>query len=112
MIAIIDYGAGNLQSVKNALDFIRVKSKITTKPEDIDKANKIILPGVGSFGDIINYLEKNKLTDVIKKNILNGKPYLGICLGLQILFEKSEENKEVKGLGIFKGNVVKFRSKK
>ena len=111
MIAIIDYGAGNLQSVKNALDFIRVKSKITTKPEDIDKANKIILPGVGSFGDIINYLEKNKLTDVIKKNILNGKPYLGICLGLQILFEKSEENKEVKGLGIFKGNVVKFRSK-
>ncbi len=111
MIAIIDYGAGNLQSVKNALDFIRVENKITNKAGDIEKADKIILPGVGSFGNIISYLEKNNLIDPIKDSILAGKPYLGICLGLQILFEKSEEDRKAKGLGIFKGNVVKFKSK-
>lgn len=111
MIAVIDYGAGNLQSVKNALDFIRVKNRITNKAEDIEKADKIILPGVGSFGDTLSCLKKDGLIDVIKDSIEAGKPYLGICLGLQILFEKSEESKGVKGLGIFKGEVVRFRSK-
>lgn len=111
MIAVIDYGAGNLQSVKNALDFIRVKNRITNKAEDIEKADKIILPGVGSFGDTLSCLKKDGLIDAIKDSIEAGKPYLGICLGLQILFEKSEESKGVKGLGIFKGDVVRFRGK-
>ena len=111
MIAIIDYGAGNLQSVKNALDFIRVKNKITDKPEEIKKAGKIILPGVGSFGGIMNFLDKKKLTALIRYEIQKGKPYLGICLGLQILFERSEESPDSGGLGIFKGEVKRFSSK-
>ncbi|MDP7180437.1 MAG: imidazole glycerol phosphate synthase subunit HisH [Candidatus Woesearchaeota archaeon] len=107
MIAIIDYGAGNLKSVKNALDFLKVDSKITNKPEDIESAEKIIFPGVGSFGDMMTSLEKNSLNKAIKES-LTQKPYLGICLGLQALFEKSEENKGISGLNIFKGEVKKF----
>lgn len=107
MIAIIDYGAGNLQSVKNALDYLKADSRITNKAEDIEKADKVIFPGVGSFGDVIKSLKNKSLLNPIKKSI-KKKPYLGICLGLQVLFEKSEENPNVKGLGIFKGKVKKF----
>ena len=110
MIAIIDYGAGNIQSVKNALDFLKVKNKITDKAEDILKADKVIFPGVGAFGDVMKVLKTKKLIDPIKK-VIKEKPYLGICLGLQVLFEKSEESPGIKGLGIFKGNVKKFSSK-
>ena len=110
MIAIIDYGAGNLKSVKNALDFLRAKSIITDKAKDIEKADKVIFPGVGSFGDVMEALEKKKLIEPIKKAI-KQKPYLGICLGLQILFEQSQENPGVKGMGIFKGRVKRFSSK-
>lgn len=109
MIAIIDYGAGNLVSVKNALDYLGVASKITSNAEDIEKAERIILPGVGSFGFMMESLRKLKLEEPLKRALLKGKPYLGICLGLQALFEESEESPGIKGLGIFKGKVVRFK---
>lgn len=112
MIAIIDYGAGNVQSVKNALDYLEVESRITSNPNDIMNAEKVILPGVGAFGDCIDALEKRKLIQPIRDCINSGKPFFGICLGLQLLFEKSEESPGKKGLGIFKGKCVKFRQGK
>jgi len=111
MIAIVDYGAGNIQSVKNALDFLKVKSLITDEKDCILAADKLIFPGVGSFGDVMKALEDRTLLEILKKSI-KEKPYLGICLGLQILFEQSEESPKVKGLGIFKGNVKRFRTLK
>ena len=110
MIAIIDYGAGNLQSVKKAFDFIGAESVITNDPEVILSADKILLPGVGSFGDAMDSMEKNGLVETVKECALSGKPFLGICLGLQLLFEESEESPGVKGLGIFKGKIKKFSS--
>jgi imidazole glycerol phosphate synthase glutamine amidotransferase subunit len=112
MIAIIDYGAGNLKSVKNALECLGVDSIITDKPEDILKADRLILPGDGSFGYMMENLKKKGLVNPIKNFIKSGKPFLGICLGLQGLFEESEESPKVKGLSIFKGKVVKFRKGK
>ncbi len=112
MIAIIDYGAGNLKSVKNALDYLNVDSRITDKASDILKADRLILPGDCSFGYAMKNLKKKNLVKSIKQFIAGGKPFLGICLGLQILFEESEESLEVKGLGVFKGKVVKFRKGK
>lgn len=108
MIAIIDYGAGNLQSVKKALDFIGVESVITDDPETINACDKILLPGVGSFGDAMASMKEKNLVETVKQNALSGKPFLGICLGLQLLFEESEESPGVKGLGIFKGKIRKF----
>ncbi len=108
MIAIIDYGSGNVRSVKNTLDFLGVESKITSKPEEIDAAGKIIFPGVGAFGYAMEQLRKRKLEEPIKNAIANKKPFLGICLGQQLLFEESEESPGVKGLGVFKGKVKKF----
>ena len=108
MIAIIDYGAGNLQSVKKAFDFIGAESVITDNPEIINACDRILLPGVGSFGDAMDSMHKSGLVETIKQNALSGKPFLGICLGLQLLFEESEESPGVKGLGIFKGKIKKF----
>ena len=110
MIAIIDYGAGNLQSVKKAFDFIGAESVITNDPKVILSADKILLPGVGSFGDAMDSMHKNGLVEIVKECALSGKPFLGICLGLQLLFEESEESPGVKGLGIFKGKIKKFSS--
>ncbi len=110
MIAIIDYGAGNLQSVKKAFDFIGAESVITDNPEIINACDRILLPGVGSFGDAMDSMAKNGLVETVKQNALSGKPFLGICLGLQLLFEESEESPGVKGLGIFKGKIKKFSS--
>ena len=112
MIAIVDYGAGNLKSVKNALDYLNVDSIITDDPKNIKKADRLILPGDGSFGYMIENLEKKDLVNPIKNFIKSGKPFLGICLGLQGLFEESEESPKVKGLSVFKGKVVKFRKGK
>ena len=112
MIAIIDYGAGNLKSVKNALDYLNVDSIITNKASDIIKVDRVILPGDGSFGFAMEILKKKNLVKSIKQFIAEGKPFLGICLGLQILFEESEENPGVKGLSVFKGKVVKFKKGK
>lgn len=108
MVAVIDYGAGNLHSVKNALDFIGVSSKITSSKEEILSAEHIILPGVGAFGDAMESLEKSGLKEVVKQAANGERPFLGICLGLHMLFEESEESPNVKGLGIFEGKVKKI----
>lgn len=108
MIAIIDYGAGNLHSVKNALDFLGAESEITADTDKILSASHVILPGVGAFGDAMKELNKSGLTDVIKQAADGARPFLGICLGLQLLFERSEESPGVRGLGIFRGSSVKI----
>ena len=108
MIAIIDYGAGNLHSVKNALDFLGADNIVTGNKEEILSAGKVILPGVGAFGDAMKCLEERGLVETVKAVAENGKPFLGICLGLHLLFEESEESPNVKGLGIFKGKIVKI----
>ena len=108
MIAIIDYGAGNLHSVKNALDYLGEPCEITSDHEKILGADAVILPGVGAFGDCMSSLNESGLVDTVIKAAKSGKPFLGICLGLQLMFEESEEAPGVKGLGIFKGKIVKI----
>lgn len=108
MVAIIDYGAGNLQSVKKALDFLGYESKITSDKDEIIAASHIILPGVGSFADAMESIRERNLEETIKRAVDGTKPFLGICLGLQLLFEESEESPGVKGLGIFNGKIVKI----
>lgn len=106
MISIIDYGAGNLSSVKKALDFLGAESEITQDKDGILSASHIILPGVGSFGDAMNSMAERGLVDVVREAALSGKPFLGICLGLHLLFEGSDESPEIEGLGILKGKMV------
>lgn len=108
MIAIIDYEAGNLKNVQKALKYVGYDSIITSDKQDFDKADGIILPGVGNFGDAMNKLRQKQLDKQISDIILSGKPFLGICLGMQILFECSEECPGVQGLGIIKGSVKRF----
>ncbi len=108
MIAIIDYDAGNIKSVEKALEFLGQEVVITRDPEILLNAEKVILPGVGAFGDAMERLEEYKLIDVIQKIVDNKTPFLGICLGLQLLFDSSEEAPGVKGLGILPGRIVKF----
>ncbi len=108
MIAIIDYDAGNIKSVEKALQFLGEEVVITRNPEILLSASKVILPGVGAFGDAMSRLTEYGLVDVIKKIVDNGTPFLGICLGLQLLFDSSEEAPGVKGLGILPGKIVKF----
>ena len=110
MVAIIDYGAGNLQSVKKALDFLGYESEITMDREKILSASHVILPGVGSFGDAMASIRERGLEDIIKQAASGEKHFLGICLGLQLMFEKSDETPGVEGLGIFKGDIVKIPS--
>lgn len=104
MIAIIDYGAGNLFSVKNALDFLGFESKTTSSADDLKAADKLILPGVGAFPDAMRMLGESGLIGVIKEEV-QKKPLLGICLGMQMLFEKGYEFGETDGLGLIKGSV-------
>jgi len=108
MIAIIDYDAGNLKSVEKALSFLGEEAIITRNVEQILTADKVILPGVGNFGDAMNKLNHYQLVDVIKKVVLNRTPFLGICLGLQLLFERGEESKGVEGLSILKGEILRI----
>ena len=108
MVAIIDYVAGNLQSVKKALDFIGTESVITADKDEINAASHIILPGVGSFGDAMNSIRERNLEQTIKDNANGSKPFLGICLGLQLLFASSEESPGIEGLGIFDGDIVRI----
>lgn len=105
MIAIIDYGAGNLHSVKNALDYMGAQWVITRDRDTIKNASHVILPGVGSFGDAMECMRESGLIDTVKGVALSGKPFLGVCLGLHLLFEESEESPGAKGLGIFKGKI-------
>lgn len=111
MIAIIDYDAGNLKSVEKALQYLDEECIVTRDKEELLKADKIILPGVGAFGDAMEKLNKFGLVDVIHKLVKENKPFLGICLGLQLMFESSEEGPGVKGLGLLPGKIVKFPEK-
>lgn len=111
MIAIIDYDAGNLKSVEKALQFLKEDTIVTRDSSVILEADKVILPGVGSFGDAMNNLDSYDLVDTIKKVVAAGTPFLGICLGLQLLFEKSEETPGAEGLGILKGSILKIPQK-
>ena len=108
MITIIDYDAGNIKSVEKALQFLNAAVKISRDRETILNSDKVILPGVGAFGDAMDKLNRYGLTDVIRDFTQTGKPFLGICLGLQLLFESSEESPGVKGLGILKGKVQRI----
>lgn len=110
MIAIIDYRAGNIESVKNALSYIGKESIITSKIRDIKNANHLILPGVGSFSNAMQNLIDLNLVDTIKKEIKKGKQFLGICLGMQVLAKKGFEIDPTEGLNIFDGDVIKFVS--
>ncbi len=108
MIAIIDYGMGNLFSVQKALERIGFSATITALPDVLAKAEKIVLPGVGAFGDAMREIERRRLVEPIRQAVAAGKPFLGICLGLQVLFEKSEESPGIPGLGILPGEVKRF----
>ncbi|MBQ8804607.1 MAG: imidazole glycerol phosphate synthase subunit HisH [Tyzzerella sp.] len=108
MIAIIDYDAGNIKSVEKALQRMGADVVITKDAEEILQADKVILPGVGAFGDAMANLKKYNLDDVIYKVVENGTPFLGICLGLQLLFERSDETPGVDGLGILKGEILRI----
>lgn len=105
MVSIIDYGAGNLMSVKKALDFIGAESEITADKDKIKNASHVILPGVGSFGDAMASMAERGLVDTVREAALSGKPFLGICLGLQLLFAESDESPAVSGLGVLDGKI-------
>ena len=105
MIGIIDYDAGNLRSVEKALQYLGKETIVTRDPEQIRKADKVILPGVGAFGDAMKKLQEYHLDTLIREIADSGKPLLGICLGLQLLFEESEESPGVKGLGVLEGKI-------
>lgn len=109
MIAIIDYGAGNIFSVKNALDYLGLESILTSDKNSIENADAVILPGVGAFPSAMKMLENSGLIDTIKEQA-EIKPFLGICLGMQLIFEKGYEFEECDGLGLIKGSVRKMES--
>lgn len=106
MIGIIDYGVGNLKSVEKAFQYIGADAVVSSNIEFILKADAVILPGVGAFSDAMDSLRKAGMVEAVKKTIALNKPFLGICLGMQLLFDYSEEGgKNVEGLGIFKGSI-------
>ncbi len=108
MIAIIDYGAGNIQSVAKALRHIGCDCIVTKNKEDILAADGAVLPGVGSFGDTVDTMNAYGIKETVKEYIAGGKPFLGICLGMQLLFPESEESSGAEGLGIFEGTITKI----
>lgn len=111
MIAIIDYDAGNLKSVEKALISLGEEVVVSRDPSEIMQADKVILPGVGSFGDAMNNLDRFGLVDTIKNVTAKGTPFLGICLGLQLLFKESEETPGAEGLDILPGRILKIPAK-
>lgn len=112
MIAIIDYGAGNLQSVRKAFAYLGVPTQVTSDPEVLRTAEAAVLPGVGAFGDSMQALESVGMVQPIRDFIASDKPFLGICLGLQLLFEGSEESPGVPGLGVLKGTITRIPAEK
>jgi imidazole glycerol phosphate synthase glutamine amidotransferase subunit len=112
MIGIIDYGAGNLQSVRKALDYIGAESRIASRADDLEGAGRIVLPGVGAFGAAAAGLEERGFTAFLREWIRADRPFLGICLGLQLLFEGSTESAGAAGLGFFKGTCLRFKEGK
>ena len=109
MIAVIDYGVGNLFSLLSSLNYVGLDTKLTNDIEEIKNANGIILPGVGAFRDAIGNLEKYGLKETLINEAKNGKPFLGICLGMQMLFEKSYEYGEYEGLGLINGTIEEIK---
>lgn len=110
MIAIMDYGVGNLFSVEKAFLYLGTDAKITNDAEVLRRADKIVLPGVGAFGDCMKNLQASGMIPVLKEQVQAGVPLLGICVGLQILFEGSDESPEAEGLGFFRGRVRKIQA--
>ena len=111
MIAIIDYGVGNLFSLKSSFARVGAETVVTSNPEVIEAAEKIILPGVGAFGDAIEKLRESGLDEVVKREAAKGKKLMGICLGMQLLFERGLEYGEHEGLGLLKGSVIPMKGK-
>jgi len=109
MIAIVDYGMGNLRSVEKGFKKVGVEALVTSEPRVVENADAVVLPGVGAFKDCIRNLSDLSLTEAVVTSINKGKPFLGICLGLQVLFSESEEFGTCKGLDIFRGKVVRFK---
>jgi glutamine amidotransferase len=107
-IAVIDYDAGNTLSVTRALEKAGAKVDLTPDPERVARANAVVLPGVGAFGDCVKKLEESGMDEACREAIVGGKPFLGLCVGLQVLFEGSEESPGVEGLGVLPGVVVRF----
>ena len=111
MILVVDYGMGNIRSVTKALEKFGAETRVSSNPSEIKSAQKLVLPGVGAFGDAIEELQSRNLFSAVVDFAASGKPLLGICLGLQLLFEASEESPKINGLGILKGRVVRFTTK-
>lgn len=109
MISIVDYGMGNLRSVEKGFTSQGIEVRVTEDPGDIEGSSGLVLPGVGAFGDCVRNLRERSMTGPIKDFIESGRPFLGICLGFQVLFESSEEASGEEGLGIFRGKVMRFR---
>ena len=108
MVSIIDYKMGNLASLKNAFEKLEIPAKIITTKKEIEEADSLVLPGVGAYPDAMEHLKENSLDRAIKEYAKSNRPLIGICLGMQLLFEKSYEFGETKGLGLIEGEVVKF----
>ena len=108
MIALIDYGSGNLRSVSKALEHEGAQVTLVDRPEGLRQASSVVLPGVGSFGDCVSNLQQRGLWEPLREWLQNDRPFLGICLGYQMLFESSEESPEIPGFGFFKGKVRRF----
>ncbi len=113
-IGVLDYGAGNLGSICNALEYLGYVPDLIDNPDGITEAKRLIFPGVGSFDMVMTYLNEKGMVDPLREKILDGMPFLGICLGYQVLFESSEESRKssIRGLAVFKGKVVRFRERK
>jgi glutamine amidotransferase len=111
MIAIIDYGMGNLRSVQKGFARVGAAATVTRDPDEIGRAAGVVLPGVGAFGACMDNLRGYGLVDVVRRCVERGTPFLGICLGMQLLFETSEEFGPVQGLGLLRGRVVRFRER-
>lgn len=108
MIAIVDYGMGNLRSVQKAIESVGSSAEVTSDPERVRRASKVVLPGVGAFEDAMYELRRTGLGEAFREAVLGGKPCLGVCLGLQLLFDVSYEDGEHRGLGLLPGRIVRF----
>ena len=110
MITVVDYGMGNLRNVRRAFESLGTQVEVTYEPDRLRRAGKLVLPGVGAFGEAMRRIDALGLTEAIVGHARAGKPLLGICLGMQLIFESSEENPGVRGLGLVKGEVRRFNS--
>ncbi len=108
MIVIIDYGMGNLRSVQKGFERMGHEAIVTAEPEKVDRASKVVLPGVGAFEDAMAELQRRNLVEPVLGAINSGRPFLGICVGLQLLFETSQENGTHRGLGVLRGDCLRF----